>query len=205
MFIPAFQTLETKINTDLKPTEKRDDPLKTLIKHQKHQIIALKTQIDSMKRELKLLDTSRGEASFKFELTGLSKFFELEGNERYSTLFWCANLQWSLYAKVSTHFDLSKYLALFLYRHTDEPIRWPFKLDYKFILFNHLAEQRNRFSEYSGTFEKFTKKRIYGLLRLISYTEIIDPSNGFILDDKVVLGVEMKAEPVARDSILKVL
>lgn len=194
----AFQNLDSKAKTD--PT--KDDQLRTLIKQQSKQILRLELQIDELKRAIKQVDTSRSEASFQFELTGISRFLEIDGNERCSKLFWCTNLQWSLYAKCSVHFDLSKHLGLYLYRHNDEPIKWPFKLDYKLILFNQLTAEnsaRHRVTAYSGTFEKNTKKRGFGLLRLISYTELIDPNNGFIKNDKVVLGVEMKAIPVVRD------
>ena len=68
-------------------------------------------------------------------------------------------------------------------------------MDYDLILFSNLSEKENRVYESACIFNKRTG---YGRTRFISYLELTDEKNGYIKDDMIVLGVELKAGPVIR-------
>ena len=63
------------------------------------------------------------------------------------------------------------------------------------ILFNNLPGMNLVLGPISHTFEKREGR---GCNEFISYNELVDKKNGYIKDDKIVLGVELMAEQVVR-------
>ena len=148
-----------------------------------------------LQREIKEVDVNRVEASF--ELADVFKFFEIESNKRRSDKFWCRGLKWSIGVgwKLKKE-DNSKQLGVFLFCENDDQMKWSCKSNRKLILLNNLPEKKNLIlGPISHTFDR---KEGRGCDEFISYSELVDKKNGYIKDDKIVLGVELKAELVVR-------
>ena len=174
--------------------------LKAVTKSQEEEIASLKAKVDELKREIKGMVINRSEASFEFELADVSKFFEIENNRQYSDKFWCRGLQWSIYVQYDLKkSDSSKQLGFYLRCENDDEENWWCEAKSKLFLFNNLPQKENYVrGPCSDIFEK--KNRTWGYLSFISYSELTDEKNGYIKNDKIVLGVEMKAKPVVRMS-----
>ena len=150
-------------------------------------------------RELQneLTAIARASVSFKFELVDVSKFFENDFGKYQSDRFWCRGLQWSVYVKPHLKDDHSKYLDLFLHCHNDEPQSWSCRVDCELILYSNLSDGQNYVLKFAHNFNKDTG---FGYKYFISYRKLTDEKGaGYIKDDKIVLGVELKAEPVVRE------
>lgn len=173
--------------------------LKVLTKSHGEKITSLESRIEELKKELKReikeVDINRAEASFKFELVGVSKFIEIEANERHSARFWAQGLQWSLLVRCNLK-KKDKYLGLSLLCHNDEPPNWSCKTSFNLILFTNLPGAENWVRQFIHNFDK---NEDWGLNFFISCTELMDEKNQYVKDDKIMLGVELKAEPVVRD------
>lgn len=145
-----------------------------------------------LKRELKNVNIARPEASHKFQLAGVSNFFELGTNEVQSEAFQCRKLSWSLVVKSTLSPNGQRFLSLFLNCHHDSPhISWECKLKYKLILFSRLPEMPNLVRRFKFSFGRLTGTS-FGLFDFISYRELTEEKNGYIMDDKIVLGVELE-------------
>lgn len=172
------------------------DYLKAVINIQGEQIVSLSAKINKLNSDL--MNIARPETFFKYKLPNISQFFRVYGNTRYSGRFWCRGVQWSIKVERVLR-DRVKYLGLLLLHcYHNDPLKWSCKVNFKLILFNHLSETQNRTSQF---FETFRKHESLGDSYFISYRELTDKENGYIQDDKVVLGVEMKAEPIVRESL----
>lgn len=187
------------------------DKLKALVKYQEKQMACLQvtmetrmqTKIDELKTELKReineVDIGRAEVSFKFELANVSKFFQVDCNEQLSERFWARDVQWSLCAMSELEDGPTKtsdtFLGLYLYCHNDELLEWSCKTKFSLIVFNHQSANQNVVVGLAHTFKANFN---WGQDELISYSELADEKKGFIQDNKIVLGVQLKAEPVIR-------
>ena len=170
--------------------------MQAVIKRQEEQIASLVTNVNKLKIERQKVDTSRAEASFKFELAGVTKFFEVQQNLLYSDRFWCRGLQWSLKVKRNLDENETKQLGVFLCCHCDDWLKWTCKTNFKLILFNNRSVKKNKTRKfYDFVFEA---KLDSGVGYFMSYSKLTDEKNGYIKDDRIVLGVELKAEPVTR-------
>ena len=206
-FFSPYEELD-KLKMVTKSQEEQIISLKAVTKSQKEQITSLDTKVGELKnnlereieqveREIQEVNVNRAEASFKFELADVSKFFEIESNKRCSDKFWCRGLQWSI--KVQRKLkaeDGSKQLEVYLHSENDDQFEWSCKTNFKLILFNNLPEKKNLI--YGPTLNTFKLKSGFGFSNFISYSKLIDEKNGYIKDDKIVLGVELKVEPVFR-------
>ena len=152
--------------------------------------------MSELKQEIKdVVDITRAEASFKFELANVNEFFEIDGNERYSDRFWCRGMQWSINVEVGSESSHDKCLSFYLNCHNDDQVEWSCKANYKLILFNNLPGEQNYIGKATTTFHK---EGDHGFYDYISYRELIDQKNGHVKNDKILLGVELKTEPVIR-------
>lgn len=178
--------------------------LETAIRTQGEKIAYLEIRMNEMKnelkselkREIKSVTTTTSEATFKFELTEVSKFFEAIPMAHDSEKVWCRGFQWSIKAKCSLAGDGSKRLEIYLNSHNDDPQEWSCKVECKLTLFSHLSETSNFVGYIRNTFDRVSCS--WGYAGFISHRELIDPKYGYIKNDKLVLGVELKAEPVVR-------
>ena len=137
------------------------------------------------------------EASFKFELAGVSEFFRTIGNKRRSDGFWCGGLKWYLFVEYNQNKqNASKSLAFYLQSENDDPKAWSCKVHFELILFSKLSSEPKHISKRFSN--KFNGKTGFGQHSFVSYRDLFDQTKGFIADDKILLGVEMKAEPVRR-------
>lgn len=140
---------------------------------------------------------SRAEASFKFELTDVSKFFESNSVKYQSERFWCCGLQWSIYVKKHLKDDNLKYLDFFLHCHNDEPQPWYCRVECKLILFSSVSDDQNYVLKFV---HKFNKDTGFGYQYFISQRKLTNEKRAcYLKDDKIVLGAELKAEPVVRE------
>ena len=156
--------------------------------------------MNEIRNELNLLSKSvkirRPEAAFQFELTGVSKFFEIAGNNQESDTFSCGDLQWYLSAECKRE-SRSKSLAFYLWCEDDDRSEWFCEVSFKLILFSKLSSKPNLVRKTSCA---FNGEHGSGFSPFVSYHELTDKKNGYILDDdKILLGVEMKAGPVIED------
>ena len=154
--------------------------------------------MDRMRSELSLqinsVEIIRPEVSFSFELAGVSKFFEVVGSEHYSDRFWCRGLQWCL--SVESHQkDSAKSLSFHLHCQNDDPKAWSCKADYEFIMFSKFPDKQNHVRKSSYI---FNRKKGWGFPSFVRYDVLTDEKRGYIQDDKILLGVELKAGPVIR-------
>ena len=147
------------------------------------------------------------EVLFKFELAGVSKFFKKKNNGRHSDRFWCRGLQWSIYVSCNLKNDRSKHLGFYLWCHNDQMSNWSCTVHCKFILFSLNDSDDSDDSDYSDDESEnlddeldytFEKEGAEGYEYFISYSELTDKANGYIENDKIMLGVELKAELVIR-------
>ena len=178
------------------PNEELELQLKAVTERQREYIVSLKTIVSELKQKIEKMEMNLTEISFKFELPKISKFFEIDRNEMCSNRFWCRGLQWSLCVKHKLKDDGSKQLGFYLFSHNDEPTKWSCKVDFKLILFSKVPDNQKNVGE-ACTFELQEGR---GLKHFISYRELTDEANGYIENDKIVLGVEMVAGPVLRKS-----
>ena len=148
-----------------------------------------------VKKEIKELANSVKDASFKFGLTGVSRFFETVGNNLYSERFWCRGMQWSLNVQWFQGSNQLKYLSLYLCCHNNETAGWFCKSNFKLTLFHSTVKYRNFVEKLDNIFKK---ESICGYADFIEYTKLTDEKNGYIKNDKIMLGVELKAGPVVR-------
>ena len=150
--------------------------------------------MDGLRSELTLL-TKRAEmlqseeTSFKFELAEVSKFFKTAGSYRKSDLFPCGDLQWYLWAECKKK-GTSKSLDLYLGCENPDLIEWSCKVDFKLILFSKLPGNKTNYVR--KTSNVFVDKIGHGFLSFVSYSELTDKSKGYIVDDNITLGVEMR-------------
>lgn len=175
-------------NTEDRPNE---SALKALTERQAEEITALKTRISELKLAIRNEGITREATSFKFELVGLSQFLQNLGNERESARFWCRGAPWSIRAKFN-RCGKQKYLGLFIICHTDHLAKWSCRADYKLILFR--AKQENFVMGGADTFRN--AEDAWGHCDFIPVTELTDKKNGFITDDKIVIGAELQAQPI---------
>lgn len=144
--------------------------------------------------QIQSVDVARPEASFSFELANVSKFIQADGNQHRSDLFWCRGLQWRL-SVWSVRRRRSKSLSFFLHCESDDPQISFCTVDFELILFSKSPSKPNYVRKDSHT---FFQKAGQGFMKFVSYRELTDEKKGFIQDDKITLGVEMKAGPVVR-------
>ena len=149
----------------------------------------MKEQITELKKEI------GGEAKFKFELDNVANFLMVDGNRRQSNRFWCRGVEWFLDAECKVFGNL-KQLGVFLHCCNGDLGKWSIKTRFELILFNNLPEKQNFTRPIDYTFEKRTG---YGLTFFLSHSELMDERNGYIKDDKIVLGVVLKAGPVNKN------
>lgn len=159
-------------------------------------------KINELKTELfqkiKEVDINRAEVLFRFELGDVGKFFETDTAKMFSERFFCRGLQWSILAQ-NNRKDVAnantKHLGFYLHCHNDEPAKWSCKVKYQLILFARSPEKQKA-CRLINTWEKKTS---FGSHFFISYIELMDKANGYVQDDKVLLGVGLEADPVVRD------
>lgn len=149
---------------------------------------------NELKQEIRSVDITRSEATYKLELNNVTEFFESEGR-MHSERFWCRGLMWSIKVNRKMTSDRSKQLGIYLHCHNDDPQRWSCKVDYSLILFSRLDKTKDNSVGLTYT---FGNRASFGCSQFISYRELVDEKNGYIKDDQIVLGVEMKAGPVYR-------
>lgn len=149
--------------------------------------------------QIQSVNIARPEVSFKFELDGVCKFFQAVGNRRYSDLFWCAGLQWSLYAE---HFQDAKnisFLGFFLRCEHVDQVKWSCNAAFELILFSksppNLVRKTSR--KFPGQKSENAEPK-WGYPLYLSYGELAEEKNEYIQHDKIVLGIKMKAGPVIR-------
>ena len=136
---------------------------------------------------------SRPEASFKFELADVSKFFETNCTH-YSDMFWCRGVQWSLCVE-SKLLVGTKSMGFFLRCENEDPVKWSCKAEFQLILFSKLSGKPNHVHRICHIFDR---KMSWGNPLFKSYSALTNKRNGYIEDDKILLGVQLKAEPVVR-------
>lgn len=177
--------------------------MRALTQSQGEQIIVLEGRLDELKselkREIKEMGADRAEIVFKFELADVSKFLQAKASERHSDRFWCKSLQWSIVVRwtLGKKKDALKHLSVSLHCHNDSTAKWSCKTSFNLVLFSQLPEKDNLIRQFTHDFET---KGEWGLMHFISCAELLDEKNGYIKDDKIVLGVELKAEPVIREN-----
>lgn len=179
------------------------DSLKTTIERQSEQIGRLESgmeaRITEVKSELKKqtqnMDITQPVGSFKFVLNDVSRFFESDKNERFSDRFWCGGLQWSL--KVESNLKSKRsYLGFYLRAENDDSLQWSCKTEFQLILFSNSSDRPDHTDQLEYTFEEAGDS--WGYSNYFSYLELIDPANGYIKDDQIVLGVRLQTGPVIR-------
>lgn len=162
----------------------------------KEQLTSLKSTVNALESEMKIrsVDVTRPEASFKFVLPGVSKFFEVADSKHVSDRFQCRGLHWSLSVKSNLNGGF-KTLGFYLRCENDDPGSWSCKVAVKLLLYSHLPNKPNLPYNYSHTFDRNSG---CGFSKFVSYGELIDESNGYLKDDRITLGVELKVGSVVR-------
>ena len=181
-----YTEVESGLNEEL-------DRLKAVTTSQGEQIARFEVKMNELKREIKEVDITRAEASFQFELANVRKFFEVVGSERFSDQFWCRGLKWSVKVQVELENNV-KQLGFYLHCYNEDWTDWSCKANYEVILFTNLPEKRNNVYKDEYTFDGTAG---YGFSDL-TYSELIDRKNGYIKNDTIRLGVQLKAGPVLR-------
>ena len=165
--------------------------LRTVVESQEVQIASFEAKIEELKREIKEVGTGQERESFKFELAAVSRFFE-SGFRQPRERFWARGVQWSLEVKRTEVGET--HLGVFLKCHEASP-KWSCEVSYSLILFNHRSENLNRVKTFTKTFGRYLES---GSPKFMSYAELIDERNGYIKNDKIVLGVVLKVGPMIR-------
>lgn len=146
-----------------------------------------------LRREMKEVENQRNETSFKFQLPEVSKFFKVDKNEHISDRFWCRGVEWSLVAKAELHPKDGKYLGFFLNCHNEDWSGSSYKADYELVLLRSRPGE-----QFTGKGEKiFHKAGAHGFRRFISYRELTDEKKSYVEDSKILLGINLKVEPLA--------
>ena len=194
--IPKFFSLPSHVYNEVGLNGELDR-LNAAVKSQGEQIARFEVKMNELKselkREIKEVDITRAEASFKFKLTGVSKFLEVVGSVRFSDQFWCRGLKWSVKVQVKLVNNVKR-LSVFLHCHNEDWVDWSCKANYELILFTNLPEKQNCVYKGKATFDKTNG---WGFSDF-GYSELIDRKNGYIKNDTIRLGVQLKAGPVLR-------
>lgn len=156
----------------------------------------METRLDALRRQIKCVTSTRAEVSFRFDLTDVSKFFdENDGaNEYCSDSFWCRGLEWSVVVERHTGSCRQVYLIFFLRFHDDNTQKLSCQVEYDFVLFSNLSRRQNKVLK--STRNLATNQ--FGMVNCISYSELTDPKNGFMKNDTIRLGVELKVGQIVR-------
>lgn len=172
----------------------------------KEQLSGLETTVNELRSELrsqnlqvKNADVTRPDASFKFELTNVSKFLKTSSNKHYSHRFWCRGLLWSFHVESQLGLNknvCSRYLGFSLHCEHNDPVKRSCKAEFQLTLFSKLLGKPNYVYRTSYNFHQ---KANWSHPLFRSYDELTDKKNGYIEDDKILLGVELKTEPLTRD------
>lgn len=93
---------------------------------------------------------------------------------------------------------LPRYLEVYLRCNNRDYTDWSCKIQCEFIL---LSKDSNRDKIRKGAYN-FNKIENSGFAKFVSYTEINDESNGYLMHDSITLRVFLKAEKVVRKSDL---
>lgn len=171
----------------------------------KREVASFEVKMNELKSELKQeierVDINRPEASFRFEITNVSEFLKAS-LERNSEKIWCRGLQWSIKAKSSLGQDGSKRLEIHLVCHNDDLQKMSCNVDCKLTLFSHLGNIYDKVkyvrNNYAMTMSKSQDSWGYG--EFISHRDLTNPKNGYIKDNKILLGVKLQVGPVIRES-----
>ena len=179
---------------------KQPSEIKVAVDQEMARLVAKIDQLKSeLKQEIKTVDINRAAVSFKFELDHVADLFAFGGNRRSNT-FWCQGLQWSI-AVSTKRFGVSNYLSVFLHCHNDERLNWSCYTEFDLILFSYSPEVPNMVGKSKRTFYRSDS---FGYPYYISYFDMLLSGTsvgkiGYIKNDKIVVGVELKAQPVARN------
>ena len=174
------------------------DRLNAVVTSQGEQIASFNTKMTELKRKLKRkikeVSITRSEASFQFELANVRKFFEVVENRHRSDNFWCKGLKFWMEVVVKLENNVKR-LGFYLHCDNEDSIEWSCKLDYKLILFSNLPDNDYVFREERA----FNGEYGYGSDD-VTYSELIDKKSGYLKNDTIRLGVQVKAGPVVKKS-----
>lgn len=172
--------------------------IKDVVKSKGAVMTGLKSEIGRMKSELNnkidQLNIERSETTFEYELTGLTEFFKAD-NDRYSDVFFCRGLPFSINVEFKKKDDQPKSLGFYLYCHQNDPIKWSCSTNYKLKLMSFLPNVPEKVKEFNHVFSKSTG---FGNSKFIQLSDLMNEENGYVRDNAIKLVCQLKADKVIR-------
>ena len=164
-------------------------------KPEEEQFVGLHAWVNKLGKPNETTNWGPRDVWFTFELTGVSEFFRTKDNSRSSQKFCCQDMWWSICVQRRVGTDKVKRLGVFLKCHNDTQTNWICSTHFELIVFNHLSENLNRVKKKKFIFKKGNTS--WGEDGIIKFSELADERTGYIKDDKIVVGVELKPGPNA--------
>ena len=214
---------EDLIDQKISQLGKEIQDLKYVVGSKCAQMTNLKCEISGLKSELNhkinQIDINRDEATFEFELTNVTDFFA-DDNDRYSDIFYVKCMPFSMNIEFRKKDDSVNHMGLYLYCHNNDIVKvssipviftelisklislffsfrtkWSCSTKFKLKLLSHLPGRPTKEKEFSHVFSRQTG---FGNSKFITISELMDEKNGFVLDNKMTLVVQMVVDEVVR-------
>lgn len=142
---------------------------------------------------------------FKFELPNVSKLGRglhagwKSGRFQFRGAEWTLGVKYQQLEYVSnsghTHSGTDAQLSIRLSCHNDYSVGWSCETNLKFILYHTTTESQNLSIDCNHTFRS---RRDFCYPNFISYSRLVNPDNGYVYNDQVVLAVHLRVEPIVQ-------
>ena len=153
-------------------------------------IVAEDMEIDEeMDKTVEEVDRSRAEATLTLKIENFTQF-----NETFSEPTYARNMIWRIRAIPSPKSETPpKYLGFFLQCNPEPHSNpWSCKFNAELKLVSQVSGKPNNVRKITAIFYPFNNN--WGFTNFQSIENILDPDNGFIKDDSIILEVSLKAD-----------
>ncbi|XP_062164157.1 BTB/POZ and MATH domain-containing protein 5-like isoform X1 [Alnus glutinosa] len=133
---------------------------------------------------------------YTFQIKNFSLLFGMEEEKCHSGEFEVGGYQWRLvlYPNGKKNSDGNGHISLYLaIAHTNDlPLGWEVNVNIRFFVFDQIRDKYLTIQDANGRVRRFHNlKTEWGFAQLLSHDTLNDPSNGYLLDDTCVFGVEV--------------
>ncbi|ELU07571.1 hypothetical protein CAPTEDRAFT_219914 [Capitella teleta] len=131
-----------------------------------------------------LLCENRTEGTFRYTVHNISS---LSPTFVSSPEYYMRNLRWSVFLR--TNYSRPKSLAVFVKCKSDSSSTWSCKVSYELRLLKQKADGPSYTKMSTRIFEP--NKSSWGYDPFISWDQLMDPENGYVKDDSIVIEVKL--------------
>ncbi|XP_059462005.1 protein RESTRICTED TEV MOVEMENT 3-like [Corylus avellana] len=135
-------------------------------------------------------------AHYTFQIKNFPKLLGMEEEKCNSGEFEVGGYQWRLvlYPNGKNNSNVNGHISLYLaiVATNDLPLGWEVNVHIRFFVFDQIQDKYMSIQDASGKVRRFHKlKTQWGFDQLLSHDTLNDSSNGYLVDDTCVFGVEV--------------